>query len=243
MTPELEPLPLSSRTLTPTIWHLLATPYFFPPTVPAQWVPCPVVGQSAAPSGDPGHPPFLSVLEESGTALWPKTARPSKSCASSAGVLSARGGEAGTNVVLGQDAGVDDVDTHALAGGAVVRVLVCGALHKRGLARDAGQAPGCRGLGHELRRIHLVVRLDEVNLRSLALARPHARGLPRLIGGLELAHEIRVEAAGVAREAAGQLVRVLDSGVLGRLLVRRVHALAVLLLCPLAVCGAHVRRR
>jgi len=39
----------------------------------------------------PGYPPFLSVFEEPGTALWPKTARPSKSCASSAGVGVGRG--------------------------------------------------------------------------------------------------------------------------------------------------------
>jgi len=202
MTPELVPLPLSPRTLTPTIWHFLATPYFFPPTVPAQWVPCPVVGQSAAPSGEPQGTHRSCRCSRSRGRHCGRRRHGPRSPAHRQQAL-AWGGDAGTDIVLGQDAGVDDVDTHALAGGAVVHVLVRGALHKRRLARDTGQAPGRRGLGHDLRRVHLVVRLDEVNLRSLALARPHARGSPRLIGGLELAHEIGVEAAGVAREAAG----------------------------------------
>ena len=39
MTPEYDPLPVHESTFTPTSFDLVATPYVFPPIVPATWVP------------------------------------------------------------------------------------------------------------------------------------------------------------------------------------------------------------
>jgi len=61
-TPEVEPEPDESRTLTAMRVVFLATPYLVPPMVPATWVPW----------------PLPSVLDES-TWLVPQTARPPKS--------------------------------------------------------------------------------------------------------------------------------------------------------------------